>query len=130
VGGKAELHFDHSNLSAEKDAPERYRHEHNARITGQVTRSRTAARAELHLGLGAREEEVSFALEPHGNEVLLTVTHRRLGDRAASGPPMRRSSANTRHASEKRMSSMVFARVAALQSAATPCPANYSDKRP
>jgi hypothetical protein len=56
VGGKAELHFAHSNLSAEKDAPERDHHEHNARITGQVTRSRTAARAELHLGLGAREE--------------------------------------------------------------------------
>jgi uncharacterized protein YndB with AHSA1/START domain len=83
VGGKTELHFDHAELSAEKTTPERYRNEQNARIIGHITRWEPPRVLSYTWDWVHEKSEVTFELEARGNEVLLTLTHRRLGDRAA-----------------------------------------------
>lgn len=80
-GGKARLSFKHADLSPNTaPAPEKYRnldakgHESDHEIT-RVEPPRLLAMT------WPRNSEVTFELTPQGDQVLLTVTHRRLANR-------------------------------------------------
>ena len=78
VGGKADLHFDHSNISSEKRP-----HEYNAKksdFPGTITRIEAPRLLSYTFGPGGPQSEVTFELEPRGKEVLLVITHRRIAD--------------------------------------------------
>jgi uncharacterized protein YndB with AHSA1/START domain len=77
VGGQVELHFRHADLSPQKEpVPEKYRElECGASFTAEVTRCEPP-RLLSHTWTDG--SEVTFELTPHGQEVLLVLTHRRL----------------------------------------------------
>ena len=79
VGGKADLHFDHSLLSAEKSPPEMQgkRFDYPETIT-RIEPPRLLSYTFRH---GGPESEVTFELETRGKGVLLTITHVRIADR-------------------------------------------------
>jgi uncharacterized protein YndB with AHSA1/START domain len=81
VGGKVQLRFKHSDLSPNKaPPPDRLRemdktgHEASGKVT-EIDPPR-------HLAFTWGESEVAFDLTPKGDKVLLTLTHRKLADRA------------------------------------------------
>jgi uncharacterized protein YndB with AHSA1/START domain len=78
VGGKADLHFDHSNITSEK-APEEHRSGHDC--PGTITRIEPPRLLSFTFGAAGPESEVTFELKPQGKGVLLTVTHVRIADR-------------------------------------------------
>lgn len=83
VGGRVELIFRHSNLTAEP-TPERFKKYDGWKSYGRITRCDPPR----VLSFTWSEEtggdsEVTFELTPKGNDVLLVLTHRRLADRAA-----------------------------------------------
>jgi uncharacterized protein YndB with AHSA1/START domain len=82
AGGSFEFTFNHANLSHEKETPERWKSSDGAKFPGRVTR----CEAPRVLGISWEKpdggSEVLFELTPQGNEVLLTLTHRRIGSRA------------------------------------------------
>lgn len=84
VGGSVELHFRHAELSPQAEpTPERYRDHDGARFRGTVTRFDPPHVLSYSWGGEAGEDsEVTFELTPQGDQVLLVLTHRRLGDRA------------------------------------------------
>lgn len=81
VGGSVRLDFRHSELSAEKEVPERYKSmEHGHANPGHVTRLEPP-----HLLAytwnekeGKTPSEVTFRLTEQGERVLLEITHERL----------------------------------------------------
>ena len=82
VGGCAELQFRHADLSAERTPPEKFAkmeggHTLKCRITG------CDPPRLLSYTWGEDWGEVTFELTPRGKDVLLVVTHRRLGDRGS-----------------------------------------------
>jgi uncharacterized protein YndB with AHSA1/START domain len=90
VGGKVGLFFLHKNLAPDEEPPERYRavHEQGHRSFGRVTQC-DPPRLLAFTWEDTEEKaaspdagEVVFALEPRGERVLLTLTHRRLASRA------------------------------------------------
>jgi uncharacterized protein YndB with AHSA1/START domain len=86
AGGKVELHFRHADLSPQPDTiPEKYRqYESGASFTGRITRWEPPRRLSHTWAEDAGEDsEVDFELSPQGDQVLLVLTHRRLGDRDA-----------------------------------------------
>jgi uncharacterized protein YndB with AHSA1/START domain len=79
VGGKADLHFDHSNITSEK-APDEYKGgKHDS--PGTITRLDPPRLLSYTFGAAGPESEVTFELEPRGKGVLLVITHRRIADR-------------------------------------------------
>ena len=79
VGGKADLHFDHANISSEK-TPDEYK-DGKSDWPGKITRvepPRLLSYTFLH---GGPESEVTFELETRGKDVLLVITHVRIADR-------------------------------------------------
>jgi len=79
VGGKAELHFDHAQVSAEPTPPE---------VKGKcfdwqetITRIEPPRLIAFTFTAAGPESEVTFELEPRGKDVLLVMTHRRIVDR-------------------------------------------------
>lgn len=80
-GGAVELRFRHRDLSPLKaPPPERYREMDEK---GHVSRERVLrVEAPRLLSISWGDSEVTFELEPRGGQVLFTVTHRRLADRA------------------------------------------------
>jgi uncharacterized protein YndB with AHSA1/START domain len=79
VGGKADLHVDHTRITKEK-APEEFK-AHGDVYPGRITRldpPRLLAYTFVHAG---PESEVTFELEPRGKDVLLVITHVRIADR-------------------------------------------------
>lgn len=79
VGGSVEHHFVHSELSAEQHPSakhEGFREGHT--IFGTVLRCDPPRVLSYTWGHGHGDSEVTFELEPRGDEVLLVVTHRRL----------------------------------------------------
>jgi uncharacterized protein YndB with AHSA1/START domain len=85
VGSTVALHFHHADLSPVKEeTPARYKEiEDGATTTSQVTRCDPPRLLSMTWGgLPAEGSEVTFELEPRGDKVLLTLTHRRLTDRA------------------------------------------------
>jgi uncharacterized protein YndB with AHSA1/START domain len=78
VGGRAELRFRHADLSAEKTPPERFK----SKDGGQTLECRILACDPprlLSYTWGTDWGDVTFELTPQGKDVLLVVTHRRLG---------------------------------------------------
>jgi uncharacterized protein YndB with AHSA1/START domain len=83
VGGKVDLHFEHRKLSQHDDPiPEKYRHmEEGTSVAGRVTQCDPPRLLSYTWGeVTGEESEVTFELKPQGEEVLLILTHRRLGD--------------------------------------------------
>ena len=82
VGGRVQLNFRHADLSAEKTVPERYKeHEGGHALQGSITRCDPPRLLSFTWGNWG---EVTFELTPRNDDVLLVLTHRRLGDRAAT----------------------------------------------
>ena len=77
VGGRADLHFDHDNISAEKRPPDRQKHD----VHGTITRLEPPRLLSYTFGAAGPESEVTFELTPRGKEVLLVITHVRIVDR-------------------------------------------------
>lgn len=85
VGGRVELHFRHADLTPHvEQPPEKYRNCADGVTTyGRVTRC-DPPRLLSHTWDEQSDvaSEVTFELTPQGEDVLLVLTHRRLGDRA------------------------------------------------
>ena len=79
AGGKADLHFDHSLISAEKTPPEMQGKRFD--FTETITRIEPPRLLSYTFGHGGPESEVTFELETRGKGVLLILTHRRIVDR-------------------------------------------------
>jgi uncharacterized protein YndB with AHSA1/START domain len=80
VGGKVRLEFDHSRLSSEKTAPEKYKDRQMGKFDGLITRLEPM-RALAHTWTwNGGDTEVTYELTPKGKDVLLTIVHRRLGE--------------------------------------------------
>lgn len=87
VGGRVALHFCHADLSPVKEpTPERYkRYEDGDGLYGRITRCDPPRLLSYTWGEDQEaSSEVSFELSPRGDEVLLVLTHRRLGDAPAT----------------------------------------------
>ncbi|RBP43822.1 uncharacterized protein YndB with AHSA1/START domain [Roseimicrobium gellanilyticum] len=86
LGGRVNLHFRHANLSPDETPPDKYRAVHDPGVTmaGEVV----AYDPPRKLGItweGEKPEETSeviFELEPQGDDVQLTLTHRKLNSDA------------------------------------------------
>jgi uncharacterized protein YndB with AHSA1/START domain len=79
AGGRVELHFQHAELSRRAEAvPEKYKHVENATLRGRVTRCEPPRALSFTWGDDAHPSEVAFTLAPHGQNVLLVLTHRRI----------------------------------------------------
>ncbi len=79
VGGKADLHFDHSILSSEK-TPDDYRGK-KFDFSEKITRLDPPRLLSYTFAHGGPESEVTFELETRGKDVLLVLTHVRIVDR-------------------------------------------------
>jgi uncharacterized protein YndB with AHSA1/START domain len=87
VGGRVELSFRHADLSPQAETtPDRYRqYENGAGFTGRITACDPPRLLSHTWGEESGEDsEVTFELTPRGENVLLAVTHRRLGDDRAT----------------------------------------------
>ncbi len=83
VGGSVTLDFDHDKLSNEEDPiPEKFKDmEGGTRFTGRVITYDPPNKLSYTWGEPSGEEsEVTFELIPKGEQVLLRLTHRYLGD--------------------------------------------------
>jgi uncharacterized protein YndB with AHSA1/START domain len=79
VGGRVELTFRNSDLSAHAEPPpEKYKENEGAGIQGRVTRCEPPRVLSYTWG---DHSEVTFELTPESENVLLVLTHRRLPDR-------------------------------------------------
>lgn len=84
IGGRVELHFFHADLSpVQEKIPDKYKDmECGAGFTGHITRCEPPRLLAYTWAESLGEaSEVSFELTPQGDQVLLVLTHRRLGDR-------------------------------------------------
>ncbi len=79
MGGKADLQFDHSLLSAEKTPPDMKGKRFD--FTEAITRIEPPRLLSYTFGHGGPQSEVTFELETRGKGVLLVLTHRRIVDR-------------------------------------------------
>jgi uncharacterized protein YndB with AHSA1/START domain len=80
VGGKADLHFDHDNISSEKRPADRPK-DGKSDFPGKITRLEPPRLMSYTFAAAGPESEVTFELEPRGNDVLLVITHRRIENR-------------------------------------------------
>ena len=78
AGGRVELQFRFSELSAEKTPPTKG---DECEVSGRVTRCDPPRLLSYTWGTEPDASEVTFELTPQGRDVLLVITHRRLGDR-------------------------------------------------
>mgnify|MGYP000212143493 CR=1 FL=1 len=85
AGGRMELTFRHRNLSPDETPPESHAqmNESGHVMAGRVLACDPPRLLTLTWGAGPEASEVTFELAPRGEEVLLTLTHRKLADRAA-----------------------------------------------
>jgi uncharacterized protein YndB with AHSA1/START domain len=84
VGGRVELNFRNAELSPHVEAtPEKYKKwEEGASVHGRITRCSPPRLLSYTWSEPSGESEVTFELTPQGEDVLLVLTHRRLGSRA------------------------------------------------
>jgi len=78
VGGQVGLQFRFSRLSSEKTPPGEA---DECDLNGRVTRWEPPRLLSYTWGEESNQSEVTFELFPRGREVLLVITHRRLGER-------------------------------------------------
>jgi uncharacterized protein YndB with AHSA1/START domain len=82
-GGKVELVFDHDKISDEP-YPEAYKKYKGSQLNGRVLRCEPPhVLAYTWSHSATSESEVTFELTPQGKDVLLAITHRKIGDRKA-----------------------------------------------
>jgi uncharacterized protein YndB with AHSA1/START domain len=83
VGGRIEHIFRHADLSPTLEPlPERYQHmKEGHAFTGRITRYEPPHVLAYTWGDAPDASEVTFELSPRGEDVLLVLTHRRLGAR-------------------------------------------------
>ncbi|ATB30810.1 SRPBCC family protein [Melittangium boletus] len=83
VGGRIEHVFRHADLSPTiEPVPERYQHMKDGHaFTGRITRYEPPYVLAYTWGEAPDASEVTFDLSPRGEDVLLVLTHRRLGAR-------------------------------------------------
>ena len=81
VGGRVELNFRNAELSPHVEpTPEKYKEcEEGASVHGRITRCNPPRLLSYTWSEPAGESEVTFELTPQGEDVLLVLTHRRLG---------------------------------------------------
>ena len=77
VGGHVELQFRFSELTTEKTPPNK---DDSCEVPGRVTQCDPPRLLSYIWGDGPDASEVTFELTPRGRDVLLVITHRRLGD--------------------------------------------------
>src|SRR5262245_20739725 len=86
VGGSVELHYYHADLTTSDDTPPDWfkGREKGFKFSGRVTRCEPPRLLSFTWG-GASDpnSEVTFELKPRGKDVLLTLTHRHLGERGS-----------------------------------------------
>jgi uncharacterized protein YndB with AHSA1/START domain len=78
VGGRVELRFRFSELSPDQTPSGQASECH---VNGHITRIDSPHLLSYTWGDQPEASEVTFELFPHGQDVLLVITHRRLGDR-------------------------------------------------
>jgi uncharacterized protein YndB with AHSA1/START domain len=85
VGGRVELNFRNAELSPHKETPpDRYKNRGQGSLRGRITRCDPPRLLSYTWNEDAESpSEVTFELTPQGADVLLVLTHRRLGDRTA-----------------------------------------------
>jgi uncharacterized protein YndB with AHSA1/START domain len=84
VGGLVDLTWHHSELSAEKVAPDDFKKADGHNMKARVTRCEPPRLISFTWpGESGHESEVSFELSPRGKDVILVLTHMRLPNRAA-----------------------------------------------
>jgi uncharacterized protein YndB with AHSA1/START domain len=84
VGGRVEFKFNHADLSAEKETPERFKCDDHQHGPGRITRCEPPRVLAFTWGSDAADaSEVTFELAPQGDKVKLTLTHRRVADRTS-----------------------------------------------
>lgn len=83
AGGRVELRFNHAELTPHNETPpDKYKkHDGGTVVLWTVTRCDAPRLLAVKWGDKPEDSEVTFELEPRGGDVLLTVTHRRLGSR-------------------------------------------------
>ena len=82
VGGKVELEFFHSKLSpGEKPSPEYSDFEDGHKMEGVLLHYQAPRVLAFTWGGGAQKSEVTIELKPHGKQVQMVLTHRKLLDR-------------------------------------------------
>jgi uncharacterized protein YndB with AHSA1/START domain len=82
MGGHVELRFDNDRLSPGVPPPPKHR-DHVCAVTGTITRIEPLRALAFTWETDGAESEVAFELAPRGNDVELTITHRRIGERGA-----------------------------------------------
>ena len=83
IGGKVELHFNHDNITPHDESPpEKYaNHAGETTLTGQIVALDPPRLLSYTWGEPSTADSiVTFELEPQGEQVRLTLTHRKLGD--------------------------------------------------
>ena len=84
LGGKIDLVFDHSQLSSEKETPEKYRKYMGVKMTGEILRLEPPRLVTFRWDEDdGGFTEVAFELTPRGKDVLLAITHSKAQSRAA-----------------------------------------------
>jgi uncharacterized protein YndB with AHSA1/START domain len=76
--GRVELQFRFSELTTEKTPPGK---DDSCEVPGRVTQCDPPRLLSYTWGDGTDASEVTFELTPQGKDVLLVITHRRLGER-------------------------------------------------
>ena len=80
LGGRVELKFHVADLSADKTLPKNHK---DCEVDGRITRCDPPRLLSFTWNEGAGDlSEVTFELTPRAGDVLLVLTHRRIGDRA------------------------------------------------
>ena len=78
-GGKAELHWNNSTLSSEKEAPPKFKkYEGGHSVTWRVVRVEKPRLLVCIWPMQIGDTEVTFELSERGKDTLLVLTHRRL----------------------------------------------------
>jgi uncharacterized protein YndB with AHSA1/START domain len=88
VGGKVRMQFDNNSLSADKDAPPKYKGRENAGFDGVVTRLEPMRLLAHTWTWSSGDTEVIYELAPRGKTVLLTIVHRQVEGRDATASVM------------------------------------------
>jgi uncharacterized protein YndB with AHSA1/START domain len=79
VGGEAHLEFDNCKLSSENVAPAKYKDRQGRTFDGVITRLEPMKVLAHTWVWNGGDTEVTYELTPRGQDVLLTIVHKRLG---------------------------------------------------
>jgi len=88
VGAKIRLEFDNNSLSADKDAPPKYKGREKKGFGGVITRLEPMRLLAHTWTWDSGDTEVTYELAPRGKDVLLTIVHTRVQGRDATASVM------------------------------------------